>query len=375
MSILIVLFGQENDTDGKLRYPAAARCAKAADLWKQLAPGNEVVILPTGSFGQHFNLSDEPHFHYLTRELIRLEVPPENILPGVASSNTLQDATEAWYRFKNGGFHRLIAVTSDYHANRVELILGRLAANDDVDLEVVTADTPSGYQGKDKLLEDEKVERLKREWVNVIPRTSKMPPERLALVYAEAAAEHKHYDTLSLAVVSALFIVNAFAFTVIKGKSGLLLVFMLLAVAAIDVLLWSLYSRMADAARTARRVLSRIEIEHRMPGFSSNWRPETVEWFRSPPWMWSMKELVTALATLVFVALVIISLMTFGEPQVDLSQGSTRSGNTNINSPNVNSAPTTSNVSANGNAIDRFANAVIQSRSNSNTNTNTRRRR
>ena len=369
MSILIVLFGQENDADGKLRAPAAARVAKAAEVWKEMSPGSEVVILPTGAFGQHFNLSGEPHHHYLTRELIRLGVPSVNILPGVASSNTEQDATEAWYRFKSGGFHKLVAVTSDYHAMRVALILGRLSASDDVDIEVIPADTPAGYTGKDIKLEPQKIERLKRDWVDVIPRSANVANERFAAVYEDTGREHRHYETLSLVVVAILVILDAFAFWIVPGRSGWEWFFTLLLLAVVNILLWSLYYRLADASRTARRVLRRMEIEHRVPAFSSNWRPQTAEWYETPPWRWSMPELVTALAAVLFTTLVIVSLAGGNESRTEpaANRSVTTVSNTNASATPASTPPV--------NAIDRFANAVMSSANNANSNANTRRRR
>jgi hypothetical protein len=370
VSVLIVLFGQENEEDGKLRFPALARCARAAEVYRELAPGSEVVVLPTGAYGAHFNTSEHPHFYYLTQELIRLGVPPENILPGAITSNTLQDCTEAWYRFKNGGHHKLVAVTSDYHAERVALTLGRLAGNDDAEIEVVAADTPSGYAGKDKLQEKQKVESLKRDWVNVIPRGSNVPPERFVAAYASAGREQHHYETLSMAVVAALLIVNAFAFIVLPGRGLLLTIVMLLALAIIDLVLWLICYRLFGAARTARRVLTRMEIEHRMPGPSSNRRRDAHEWFRSPPWLWSITELVTALTAVLFALVLLMCLLfTPGDRREETMPSKAVSGNSNY------AASPTPVASGNGNALDRWTNRVLGSEENSNTNTNRTRRR
>jgi hypothetical protein len=342
-----------------------------------------VAVLPTGAFGRHFNKSGEPHFHYLTRELIRLGVPRENILPGVASSNTLQDATEAWYRFKSGGFNKLVAVTSDYHAARAAFILGRLSASDDVEIEVIPARTPATYEGKDLELEEQKLETLRREWVDVIPRNRKLEPERFVAVYEDAGREHQHYDTLSLAVVSAMFILNGFAFTIVPGKGLGLSILMFLALGVIDLLLWSLYRRMAEAARTARRVLTRMEIEHRLPGFSSNWRPESsvsdgpTSWDRWPsslrsyvswPWLWSMKQLIAALAVAMFATLAIVALAWPGESEIATTP------NNAAMSTNSSASPVPAS-SSNGNALDRWANRVLGSDDNTNSNSNTNRRR
>jgi hypothetical protein len=370
MSALIVLFGQANDWAGKLEFPATARCARAAELYKERSPGEEIVILPTGGFGPDFNRSEYPHFHYLARELERLEVPPENILPGVSGSSLLEDCTEAWYRFKNSGMNRLVAVTSDYQADRVAFILGRLSANDDAEIEIVTADTPSAYPGRDKQLEPQILDSLRREWVNVIPRGANVPPERLVSVYSATTAEHRHYDTLSTTILFALLAVNAFAFVVVPGHTLWIVIVLLIILAAIELLLWTIFKRWSDDARTARRVAARMEIEHRMPGFASNLHPpRTVEWYRSPPWLWSMKELLAALATLLFIAVAVLSFAA-----ADLWES--RPVRTTYPAVNTSASPAPANATANGNgnAVDRFVNAVTGSQENSNANTNRRRR-
>ena len=328
------------------------------------------MVLPTGAFGSHFNLSDQPHSYYLIRELIKDGVPAANIYSGTVTSNTVQDCTEAWYRFKNGNFERLVAVTSDYHAERVAFILSRLSENEVAEIEVIAAETPDEYDGKDKQLEPKKVRDLKREWVNVIRRKAEVPPGRFVSVYGDAGREHQHYDTLSLAVISAVFVIDGFAFLVVPGKGGWLLALMLLSLALINALLWLLYNRMADAARTARRVMTRMEIEHRLPGFSSNWRSEAGDWYRKAPWLWSMKELITALAAVLFATLVIVALTAPGEDETATRTASAVANSNASPGPGVNT-----NSAAAGNALTRWSNRVLGTEDNANTNANANRRR
>jgi len=284
-------------------------------------------------------------------------------LPGVVTSNTLQDATEAWYRFKNGGFHKLVAVTSDYHAERVAMILGRLSGNDDAEIEVVSAETPAGYQGADRALEPAKIARLKRDWVDVIPRNANVPPERLVAVYADAGRERQHFDNLSVGAALALLLVNAFAFLIVPGRGGWTLVLLLLLLLVIDVLVWAVYWRFADAASTAGRLLTRMETEHRMPGFWSNWRTGALEWYRSAPWLWPMKYLVTGLAAALFLAVVVASWAAeSGETYREYPSRSVTSNSNSSTSP----TPYVSNT--NGNALDRWANRITENNSNANSN-------
>ena len=370
MNILLVLFGQENDTDGKLRLPAAMRCAKAVEVYRELSRDNRVMVLPTGGFGPNFNVSDQPHSSYMTRELVKLGIPESNIYAGTNSSNTVQDATEAWYLFKREGFERLVAITSDYHAERVAFILSRLSTNDNAEIEVVPADTPAEYKGVDKQQEAEKVDHLKKEWVEVIRRSAEVPPGRFVAVYQDAGREHQHYETISWAAVAALLIVNGFAFLIVPGKTGLLLVLLLLLFAVIDLVLWLLYDRMADAARMARYVLNRMEIEHRLPGFSSNWRTTHGEWYRMPPWQWSIRDLVAALTITLFLTLAVLSLVIATDTKNEKVE--TRASSSIANSATASPTPISG---SNGNALDRWSNSVLSSQDNSNSNTNTRDRR
>jgi hypothetical protein len=371
VSILIVLYGQENEPDGKLRFPAVARCAKAAEVFKDLSRESEVSVLPTGGFGAHFNTSDHPHSDYLTRELIGLGVPESQILRGTLSSNTLQDSTEAWYTFKKGGFDRLVAVTSDYHAPRVAFLLNRLSAGDNAEIELVSANTPASYDGEDKKLEPQKIEKLKREWVDVIRRNSNVPQERFVSVYEEAGREKRHFATLSAAIVAAMLVINGFAFLIVPGKDGWLLFLMLIGLAVIDFVLFAIYYRMSEAGRTARRVLTRMEMENRMPGFSSNWRTGDGEFYRTPPWLWSMRDLIAALAILSFLTLALVSLLW---PATSVVKEPVRTYSNSAVSNSASASPTPY-VSPSGNSLDRWTNRVLGNDENANVNANTGRRR
>jgi hypothetical protein len=85
-----------------------------------------------------------------------------------------------------------------------------------------------------------------------------------------------------------------------------------------------------------------------------------------------MKELVAALAGVLFVALALVSFA--ASNAWDYSGPSRRTTYPSVNSS---PSPTPAGLSenGNGNAVDRFVNAVTSSQENSNTNSNRRRRR
>jgi len=86
--------------------------------------------------------------------------------------------------------------------------------------------------------------------------------------------------------------------------------------------------------------------------------------------MWSVKELVTALAAALFIAVSLAALTSRGDEREETLPTRTTSS-TSIGNSNASPTPVSS---TSGNAVDRFANAVMGSQ-NSNSNVNTRRRR
>jgi hypothetical protein len=297
MKTLIILFGHENDQSRKLKQPALSRCATAADEYKRLSEDSEVKILPTGSFGEHFNLTNTPHWQYLKKQLEESKVPSRQILNGTMTSNTIDDCIAAWHVFEEKHFDKIVVVTSDYHLARVLLILRRLRGNQMARIDFKAASTPDEYDGTDMHDEASKISSLLKGWEG---------KRQLSLgnIYENADREHKHYDTMSLAVVSAMFVVNAFAIAFVPGKglgSKILLVIILL---FMNLFLLVMYVRMAEMARTARKVLFRIEFEKAPLGFSTSWTTRGLGWFLSSSRL-TLMSVIIYLAVLLYVALLL----------------------------------------------------------------------
>jgi hypothetical protein len=92
-----------------------------------------------------------------------------------------------------------------------------------------------------------------------------------AAIYENAAAEHKHYDNVSLAVVSGQILIAGSALLKIESSTGIWFqgLVALAGVAGIWASWW-LYDRTSHWARLARRVMMAIEISHGQPGFALN---------------------------------------------------------------------------------------------------------
>ena len=122
MEGVIILLGAPNDERGRLSSFARERCELAIREYGKY-PGYK--ILPTGGFGPHFNVTDKPHGFYSSRYLISRGIPKEDILEGVESSNTLEDAEFSWPVIKKFGVEKVIVVTSDFHVPRAQIIFKR----------------------------------------------------------------------------------------------------------------------------------------------------------------------------------------------------------------------------------------------------------
>jgi DUF218 domain len=264
---LLVLFGHTNLRSGELSATAVLRCEKALQIANS-EPGT--LVLPTGAFGGHFNESLCPHHHHRTEYLVAHGLPRERILPGTTTSNTLEDVFAARRVAIEGDFGHVELVSSSFHIPRIRFIAERVLP----DLSRTYGEALAPPTELAALEEDEKrsFAELKAEWVRVpLYRKGRQFPTE---IYAAAGNEQRHYDSLSLAVITAIIVVAAYGTQVsvratetpsscddsIRQAVGAVLIAML----------YVLYSRLATWARTGRRVQRFIEVSFGEPGFSLN---------------------------------------------------------------------------------------------------------
>jgi hypothetical protein len=290
---LIVLFGHEN-SDRKLSAVARTRCELAAQLLEKFP---EARVLPTGAFGKHFNTTNHPHHFYLAEYLKTKGVKSHSILPGTDTSNTFEDCVAVRKIATEERYNEVLAVTSEYHAERVNFILERVMP--DIPFTLFPAVTPSESLPGEKIKERKSFKRMKGQWPpKYVPSSN---PELNKMVYEEAVSEHRHYDTISLAIVSAILVVSAFPFvasfnTILAvnklGKAGAAVFWM---AAAIDFLLLHLYLRAAHNAAIARRILRNVEMACDLAGFSASY-------YASSSWTIPIRLAVTILgAAMIFI--------------------------------------------------------------------------
>jgi len=150
LSGVVILLGAPNDDSGQLSSLATERCERALLEYRAL-PG--YAILPTGSFGKHFNRTDHPHAFYTRRYLLGRGVAERDVLAPVLSADTREDASLSKPVVVNCGVRNVVVVTSDFHLARVELIFGREFAG--FQLRFSASKTVLPRQELNKLLEHE----------------------------------------------------------------------------------------------------------------------------------------------------------------------------------------------------------------------------
>ncbi len=117
MKVLIVL-GSPNAPDGTLSLVARSRLDLCYEQYC-MEPG---LVLLTGGFGAHFNVSAKPHAYYGKQYLVAKGVPDAHFLAFAESANTVQDAVLAKALLEKYIPLQAVVITSDYHLARAQYI-------------------------------------------------------------------------------------------------------------------------------------------------------------------------------------------------------------------------------------------------------------
>ncbi|MCP4552547.1 MAG: YdcF family protein [Bacteroidetes bacterium] len=254
---VVVLLGDENDEDKSLSETAELRADAAIDFLKE---NNDYVVIPTGSFGKHFNASSTPHGKILSSYLIDKGISPEIILPHTRTSNTLEGAFGV-LRCLNSmeSVGKVHIITSAFHMMRVKYIFSRILQQYDITYQELDNPLDETLLSKKIAHEKRSISRLKKEWVDISNYDLGKFPDKC---YENLGKELTHYDNVSYLVIAGAFIIFSFFFTGNgHGVSGGLII--------VVVLLWYLYLRFANTAASARRVLIIVEKLYGVPGLSS----------------------------------------------------------------------------------------------------------
>ena len=252
---LLILLGHKNDSCGPLSQSAKSRCDRAIEI---LISDQNLDVLPTGTYGD-FNPTATAHGVYLRNYLIEMGISPTRILPHTNSTNTIEDALCARKIIIDDAYEAIIVVTSRFHMPRTQFIFGKVFSDKTVRFESAISEDITQT-------EESKLKKTMAEWVETPLYNKQRFPQA---IYDAASSEQKHYDTISMAIVTALFVAFVYPHADADYASMWTLLAILLS-GVIVLILVVIYELTAQTARTARRVMTWIEVGFGCYGFSTS---------------------------------------------------------------------------------------------------------
>ena len=116
---IVIVLGSPNGPHGELSDIALSRLNCCIAHYK-----DNMKILCTGGWGEHFNTSQQPHAFYSKQYLLSKDIPESAFLEFALSKHTVDDAVKAHEIISklNPIGLGLTVITSDFHLKRVKLI-------------------------------------------------------------------------------------------------------------------------------------------------------------------------------------------------------------------------------------------------------------
>jgi len=114
---ILIPLGAPNSPDGVLSAIAQSRL----DLCLKIYTDTDLVLC-TGGWGKHFNISKKPHALYAKEYLLKNGVSSQCFLDFALSANTVEDAVKVKEIISTFTEPHLVVITSDFHLERAKLI-------------------------------------------------------------------------------------------------------------------------------------------------------------------------------------------------------------------------------------------------------------
>ena len=121
---VLIILGSPNSPSGKLSDISIGRLNYCVDHYQK---GN--LIICTGGWGEHFNISKKSHATFAKQYLIEKGLLEEDFLDFALSGNTVDDAVKIKPIISKLKKIKLTIITSDYHLNRVKIIFNEILEN------------------------------------------------------------------------------------------------------------------------------------------------------------------------------------------------------------------------------------------------------
>jgi DUF218 domain len=263
---LLVVLGHSNTDDAVLSSTARLRCITAATYLKQAEVN---FLLTTGAFGDNFNRSPLPHGTLLLDEIRRQaeSLTGIEILGHTTSAFTEEDIFQARRCYADISCTDIVFVTSKFHGPRVTEMAKLVFRDRRVD--ILLAEDGCDISEATRKNETKKLKRFRQRWVD-LPLYHKDSAFPVA-AYENAMDQHKHSDSVSLAIVTGALVFACYPHTKIDyAKSGLDASGLLFVCGLVGLFLLCLYLRFAAFAYIARQLMRGLELGWGYSGFSYN---------------------------------------------------------------------------------------------------------
>ena len=146
---VLIILGSPNSPSGKLSDISISRLNDCVNRYQK---GN--LILCTGGWGEHFNISKNSHATFAKQYLIEKEILEEDFLDFALSGNTVDDAVKIKPIISTLEKSKLTIITSDYHLNRVKIIFNKILENYTMDF--IGVESNLGQEEYNTLMQHEK---------------------------------------------------------------------------------------------------------------------------------------------------------------------------------------------------------------------------
>lgn len=157
MSKLVFILGSPNDNHGELSCVSLHRIWAAVEMQRN---DPDLILLATGGFGTHFNLTGTPHREFVYRHLEAAGAKIDRAeASDLLSSNTVEDIVLIVAFTKARGVDDYCIVTSRFHAARCRFIVDCLAAKQSVSV-AAAADDPEELADEAREHEDRALRQL-----------------------------------------------------------------------------------------------------------------------------------------------------------------------------------------------------------------------
>jgi len=145
---VLVVLGSPNSPSGELSDISLSRLDCCRNIFTK-----GQLILCTGGWGPHFNISDKAHAFYGKEYLMGNGLSEEDFLDPALSENTVDDAVKLKAIFSNPKNAKLIVITSDYHLERVRIIFDEIL--DEYEINFVGVESNMSAETLRQLIEHE----------------------------------------------------------------------------------------------------------------------------------------------------------------------------------------------------------------------------